>query len=54
MSNREDFYIWLDLPKDENGNNPWTDLDTVVRKWAALTGLENDMTNYQKLKQFYA
>jgi hypothetical protein len=49
----ENMYIWLDLPKDEQGNQPWTYLDTVVRKWATLTGFENDQNNYQKMKEMY-
>ena len=52
MSN-ENMYIWLDLPKDEQGNQPWNYLDTVVRKWAVLTGFENDQNQYQKMKESY-
>lgn len=49
----ENSYIWLDLPKDEQGNQSWSYLDTVVRKWATLTGFENDQNNYQKMKELY-
>lgn len=49
----ENMYIWLDLPKDEQENQPWIYLDTVVRKWATLTGFENDQNNYQKMKESY-
>ena len=49
----ENSYIWLDLPKDEQGNQPWSYLDTVVRKWATLTGFENDQNQYQKMKESY-
>jgi hypothetical protein len=49
----ENSYIWLDLPKDEQGNESWTYLDTVVRKWATLTGFEKDQNQYQKMKELY-
>ena len=31
----------------------WKRLDIVTRKWAALTGMENDHNEYQKRKEFY-
>jgi len=31
----------------------WKRLDDVTRKWAALTGMENDLSDYQKRKEFY-
>ena len=30
---------------------PWELLDQVVRKWATMTGFENDQDNYAKLKR---
>jgi hypothetical protein len=31
----------------------WKRLDIVTRKWAALTGMENDLSDYQKRKEYY-
>jgi hypothetical protein len=31
----------------------WKRLDIVTRKWAALTGMENDLSDYQKRKELY-
>lgn len=28
----------------------WKDLDEVIRKWAAMTGFERDLANYNSLK----
>jgi hypothetical protein len=29
----------------------WKHLDEAVRKWAAMTGMENDLSYYQRLKE---
>ena len=52
MSN-ENMYIWLESPKDESEVEPWRYLDDAIRKMAALTGHENDQSNYQKMKEMY-
>lgn len=51
MSNREDFYIWLDLPEEEQ--NTWIQLDNVIRKWASLSLFQKDQSDYQRMKEFY-
>jgi len=45
--------IWLDAKVDDDEIPAWKRLDVVIRKWAALTGMENDLSDYQKLKEFY-
>lgn len=41
-------------PKHENQQPiDWKSLDEVTRKWAALTGHENDQSWYQKMKEHY-
>jgi len=41
--------------ENEKTENPinWKDLDDVLRRWAALTGHENDQSWYQKMKEQY-
>jgi hypothetical protein len=46
-------YIWLDAKTDDEEIPAWKRLDIVTRKWAALTGMENDLSDYQKRKEFY-
>ena len=31
----------------------WQSLDEVIRRWAAQSGFEKDMSNYQKMKELY-
>lgn len=31
----------------------WKPLEEIVRKWAALTGHENDQDWYRKMKEYY-
>lgn len=31
----------------------WKELDNVVRKWAVLSGMEKDLSDYQKRKELY-
>ena len=46
-------YIWLDAVADDDEIPYWKKLDTVTRKWAALSGMENDLSDYQKRKELY-
>jgi hypothetical protein len=46
-------YIWLDTPVNEDGVSSWKALDSVIRKWAVLSGFEKDQSDYQKMKQEY-
>lgn len=55
MNNPNDsgHYIWLDAKVDDNEIPPWKQLDIVCRKWATLSGFENDLSDYQKRKEMY-
>jgi hypothetical protein len=46
-------YIWLDAKTDDGEIPAWKRLDIVTRKWAALTGMEKDLSDYQKMKEMY-
>lgn len=46
-------YIWLDAPVNDEGVPSWKALDSVIRKWAVLSGFEKDQNNYQKMKEMY-
>jgi hypothetical protein len=46
-------YIWLDAKVDDNEIPAWKQLDIVTRKWAALSGMEKDLSDYQKRKELY-
>jgi hypothetical protein len=32
----------------------WKRLDIVTRKWAALSGMEKDLSEYQKIQEMYS
>ena len=51
--NNSGHYIWLDAKVDDNEIPVWKQLDIVVRKWAALSGMEKDLSDYQKRKESY-
>jgi hypothetical protein len=38
---------------EKSENYDFTGLDEVIRKWAALTGHENDQDWYRKMKEMY-
>lgn len=38
---------------DEDEIPAWKHLDNVTRKWAALSGMEKDLSDYQKMKEMY-
>ena len=46
-------YIWLDAIADDEEIPAWKRLDIVTRKWAALTGMEKDLSDYQKRKEMF-
>jgi hypothetical protein len=46
-------YIWLDAVADDEEIPAWKRLDIVTRKWAALSGMEKDLSDYQKRKEMY-
>jgi len=46
----------IELAEENNENNKkydFTELDLAVKRWAALTGHENDQSWYQKMKEQY-
>jgi hypothetical protein len=45
--------IWLDAKVDDDEIPAWKRLDVVIRKWATLTGMENDLSDYQQRKEYY-
>jgi hypothetical protein len=47
------YYIWLDAKADDEEIPAWKRLDIVTRKWAALTGMEKDLSDYQMRKEMY-
>jgi hypothetical protein len=47
------YYIWLDARADDAEIPAWKALDIVTRKWAVLSGMENDLSDYQKRKEMY-
>ena len=51
--NDQSYYFWLDAKVDDEEIPAWKRLDIVTRKWAALTGMENDLSDYQKRKECY-
>ena len=51
--NNDNENIWLDAKVDDDEIPAWKRLDVVIRKWAALTGMENDLSDYQKRKEYY-
>jgi len=56
MSNsnkEENYYLWLDAKADDEEIPAWKRLDIVTRKWAALTGMEKDLSDYAKMKEMY-
>ena len=52
MSN-DGYYIHLDNSLPEVKQEPWEQLDEVIRKWIALSGFEKDQSDYQKMKEQY-
>ena len=51
--NDNGIYIWLDARADDEEAPAWKRLDIVTRKWAALSGMEKDLSDYQKRKELY-
>jgi hypothetical protein len=47
------YYIWLDAKTDDEEIPAWKRLDIVTRKWAALSAMEKDLSDYQKRKELY-
>jgi hypothetical protein len=51
--NQPDQYIWLSAITDDGEIPDWKRLDIATKKWANLTQMENDLSDYQKRKEMY-
>jgi hypothetical protein len=51
--NEQNQPLIFDARADDEEIPAWKRLDIVTRKWAALTGMEKDLSNYQKMKEMY-
>jgi hypothetical protein len=51
--NEQNNGYWLNAIVDDEEIPAWKRLDIVTRKWAALTGMEKDLSDYQKMKEMY-
>jgi hypothetical protein len=45
--------IIFDARADDEEIPAWKRLDIVTRKWAVLSGMEKDLSDYQKRKEMY-
>jgi hypothetical protein len=46
-------HFWLNAIADDDEIPAWKRLDIVTRKWATLSLMEKDLSDYQKRKEFY-
>lgn len=46
--------IWLSAIADDEEIPAWKRLDIVTRKWAVLSGMEKDFSEYQKIQEMYS
>jgi hypothetical protein len=46
-------YIWLSAITDDGEIPDWKRLDIATKKWANLTQMEDDLSDYQKRKEMY-
>ncbi len=44
---------WMNAIADDEEIPAWKRLDIVTRKWAVLSGMEKDLSDYQKRKELY-
>ena len=51
--NKQDPYIWLQANTQDGEIPSWKLVDLVCRKWAVLSGMEKDLSDYQKRKELY-
>jgi hypothetical protein len=47
------YYMWLDVKADDEEIPAWKQLDIVTRKWATLSRMEKDLSDYAKMKELY-
>jgi len=51
--NEQNKQIILDIDASDEEIPAWKLVDLTCRKWAALSGLEKDLSDYQKRKDLY-
>lgn len=51
--NKQDTYIWLEANTQDGEVPAWKLVDLVCRKWAVLSGMEKDLSDYQMRKEMY-
>jgi len=49
----EEYNLWMSAKTDDAEIPAWKALDIVTRKWAVISGLEKDLSDYQKRKEMY-
>jgi len=49
----EEYNFWMSARADDAEIPAWKALDIVTRKWAVISRLEKDLSDYQKMKEFY-
>jgi hypothetical protein len=51
--NEQNMEFFMNAEADDGELPAWKLLDTVCRKWAVISGLEKDLSDYQKMKEMY-
>jgi hypothetical protein len=46
--------IWMSAIAEDEEIPAWKRLDIVTRKWAVLSGMEKDLSEYQKIQEMYS
>jgi hypothetical protein len=49
----EEYNLWMAARADDEEIPAWKALDIVTRKWAVMSGMEKDLSDYQKRKEMY-
>jgi hypothetical protein len=49
----EEYNLWMAAKANDTEIPAWKALDIVVRKWAVLSGMEKDLSDYQMRKEMY-
>jgi uncharacterized membrane-anchored protein len=51
--NELELNLWMSARADDPEIPEWKALDIVTRKWAVLSGMEKDLSDYQKRKEMF-
>ena len=51
--NDQNMSFFMNARADDREIPEWKSLDIVIRKWAVMSGLEKDLSDYQKRKEMY-